>query len=109
MIADLLTRPCTIYQVDDGLADEYGNPELEPDSGTTTVCELQQERGFEADETVVSVTRWRLFLPPDAVLAGRDYVVIDGDTYTMVSDPWVVRNPRTGVNHHVECVVRRAS
>lgn len=68
--------------------------EVQPVSSTEDVVNQQQ-----------TVTRWRLFLGPDADLEATDRIVWDGDTYEVDGD--VERWKRRGVLHHLEAVLMR--
>ncbi len=99
---DIITR--TAGTIDDG----YGN--LREVEGTvTTVCDLQQvareEPGLAGE---LSKTTWNLFLPVTAgtILDTADAVVVKGDEYEMVGDPWLADTGSTRVNHVEATVVR---
>jgi hypothetical protein len=126
LIERLLTLECVLLrQRQIGEADEYGDPTWQVIDEEPLPCELQQEQAYEAEGGAVQVTTWRLFLPASAPPAGWDAVsvrvpdpeepeepdveerALDGDVYLLEGDAWLVRNPRTGVEHHVEARVRR--
>lgn len=110
-IDSLLTLPCTITRAawDNVTVDEFGNPTLTTTS-SSTVCELQQTR---RDETTalgqLGEETWTLFLPADTDIGLADTVLADGHTYELFGPPWPVRHPRTGVESHIECTVRRTA
>lgn len=111
MLSQLINRPCTITRRgESGEQDDYGNEEPSV-AQVDTVCDIQQVRRTELDDAEVSDTTWLLFLPPDTAIDTGDQVTIDdtGETFEMAGDPWPVRNPRTGVESHVEATVRRVA
>lgn len=92
------------------IAGPYGNQQRDWPNATsvTYTAELQP---VSSTEDIVNqqqtVTRWRLFLGPDADLQATDRVVWDGDTYEVDGD--VERWKRWGVLHHVEAVLMRVN
>lgn len=108
MLSTLISRPCTITRrSSSGDLDDYGN-ETTTEDVVETVCELQQrQRSEPGDQAEFSDTNWVLFLLPDEAIDTSDVVTVDGHVFEMVGDPWVVRNPRTGVDSHIEATVRR--
>lgn len=113
MLSALLNRPCTITRKLPGsTTDAYGN-ENPVTQTVTTVCELQQERHLSdaepAGQGELSDTKWLLVLPATTTIRTGDTVTVDGLRFEMFGDPWHARNPRTGVESHVECTVRRTA
>jgi hypothetical protein len=109
--AHLMTLQGTLLRrTQTGPPDEYGDPTWE-EVGEPTVCELQQEVGYEASGGAVQLSTWRLFLPPTAPPTGWDAVQLAGSgaIYALEGDAWLARNPRTGADSHVEARVRRLS
>lgn len=110
MLSTLINRPCTIIRRHEGTTrDAHGN--LIPDEEEVeTVCELQQRQRSEGDDAgELSDTRWMLFLPAGTEIDTGDGVVVDGQTFEMVGDPWNARNPRTQQESHIEATVRRTA
>lgn len=106
----LLNRTCTIVHSstsDD--TDAYGNP-VPGETVTDVACELQQvQRTEPAGHGELSRTDWLLILPASTLLATGDQVLVDGEAYEVTGDPWRARNPRTGLEHHVEATLRRTA
>ena len=109
-LSTLLNRPCTIIRRSESEdLDAHFNPILE-EVEVQTVCELQQQRRDEpGDHGELSDTRWLLILPAGTAIDTGDGVVVDGDTYEMVGDPWPARNPRTQEESHIEATLRRTA
>jgi hypothetical protein len=104
----LLTLECELLRRrQEGDPDDYGNPGWEVVDDEQLPCELQQEQSYEAEGGVLEISLWRLFLPATAPPAGWDAVRVDDVVYELEGDAWLVRNPRTTVDHHVEARVRR--
>lgn len=113
-ISTLLTRQCTITRrsASATLIDESGDAVITT-STVTTVCELQQSpRHADAEPATqgeFSDTQWLLVLPAGTVIDTGDKVTVGGQAFEMYGAPWPARNPRTGVESHVECTVRRTA
>lgn len=105
-----MNRPCTLLQRSEGeTEDDYGNP-IPVETAVETVCEIQQQQRFEREDAdELAESRWLLILPIEQSVNTGDAVVVDGETYELVGDPWRVRNPRTGIHSHIEATVRRTS
>ncbi len=108
MLSDLLTRTVTIiHRSSSGDTDAYGD-DLETETTTTTVGELQQTARLEpSGQGELSDTTWLLILPAGTLLTTSSAVVVDEHVYELVGDPWPARNPLTGDESHVEATVRR--
>lgn len=104
----LLNRPLTLVtRTSDGTEDDYGN-DRPGETQTDVVGELQQIRRTEpVEDGELSDTSWMLFLPAGTVINTGDAVICDGQVYEVVGDPWQARNPRTQVESHIECTLRR--
>lgn len=109
-LSKLLNRTCTLILRDlSGTVDDYGNP-VPSERTITTVCELQQRQRTEpGDQGEVSDTTWLLVLPAGTTIDTGDAVEVAGERYELVGAPWPARNPRTGLESHVEATVRRTA
>jgi hypothetical protein len=109
-LATLLNRPVTIVRRSaSGDTDPYGN-EIEAETSTETVGELQQQQRTEPGaQGELSQTNWLLILPAGTEIGTADAIIVNGQEYEMVGDPWPARNPRTHEQSHVECTVRRTA
>lgn len=109
-LAQLLNRPCTIVRRSaSGSTDVYGN-DVPTETSVSALCELQQHRSDEEDDQgEVSDTLWKLYLPKDTAVRTGDGVIVDGETYEVVGDPWHARNPRTKAESHIEATLRRTA
>lgn len=109
-ITSLINRTCTIVSRSaGGDVDEYGG-EVLTETSTTTVCELQQRRADERElQGESSDDRWIAFLNPDEEIETADILIVDGQKFEVVGDPWVARNPRTRENSHIEVQLRRTA
>jgi hypothetical protein len=107
-LANRLKRKVTIHhRSESGIFDDYGTDI--PETGVfETVGELQQ-RSRDEEESAISRTNWVLFLPGDTPIDTNDVIIIDGEEFEVVGDPWHAFNPRTGVMEHVETSLRRTS
>lgn len=104
-----LTRACTIlHRVPDG-TDDDGNEKYR-DEPVDAVCSLQQEdREEPGGSGEFSDTRWLIVLNPDQVVDTAAAVVVDGDTFEVVGEPWAVWNPWEQRFNHVELTARRTA
>lgn len=92
---------------DPAAADEYGNPGWTVVEQQTT-AEIQQIGSREANDAAVQIATYRVWLPADAPARGWDALRLeDGTVLELEGDAWLAVNPRTGVAHHVEAMVRR--
>lgn len=113
MLSTLLNRSCTIKRrSESGTIDVAGDPVITT-TDVSTVCELQQlprrAEGEPGTQGEMSDSQWLLILPAATLIDTGDAVVVDGKTYEMFGEPWHARNPRTGVESHVECTLRRTA
>lgn len=105
-IEHLLSREATLLvRTYDGNPDDYGNPTWSDSEQRPTRCELQQAGSREELGDAVQVATHRVWLPPDAPARGWDGLLVDNVVYELVGDAAIWRNPRTGVDHHVEAYV----
>ncbi len=109
-LTDLLNRPMTLVQrVDMGDTDDYGNT-VPTETRVEVLGELQQISRDEPDDAgETSDTRWTLFLLAGTSVKTGDAVICDGETFEVVGDPWHARNPRTGVESHIQATLRRTA
>lgn len=109
-LTQLINRPCMILRRSaSGEINDYGDeiPSVETIAG---VCELQQQkRAEQGDMGEVSDSTWILILPGDTEIETGDAVVVDGETYELVGEPWAARNPRIQTVSHIEATVRRTA
>lgn len=110
-LATLLNRPLTLVRRSAASAetDAFGNI-VPTETLVEVVGELQQQRRAEpGDDSEMSDTNWILFLLAGTDVNTGDGVICDGQLYELVGDPWQVRNPRTQLQSHIECSVRRTA
>jgi hypothetical protein len=90
---------------------EVDDDAFDPAPGETlvvTIGELQQTQRTEpVAEGELSVTTWLLVLPAGTVIDTGDGVIADGSVYEVIGDSWRARNPRTRLESHVECTIKR--
>lgn len=60
------------------------------------------------DAGLVVIDEWTAYLDPTATIAVGDTVVVDSDTFQVVSIPFPAVNYRTGDTHHLEVRLRKA-
>jgi hypothetical protein len=107
-LANRLKRPVTIqHQTESGNSDAYGN-DIPTKVDVNVLGELQQRSRDEAEGTV-SQTNWILFLPANTPIDTNDVVLVGGESFEVIGDPWQAFNPRTGEFEHVEVSLRRTS
>lgn len=107
-----MNRPITIIsRTASGSTDDYGNA-TETETETATVGELQRQisRGSAENAQELSDTDWLLVLPAGTTIDTNDRIrVEDGRVFEVEGEPWHARNPRTGLEHHVEVSLRRVA
>ena len=106
----MINRTCTVIRrSESGSTDDYGN-DVATETTSVTVCELQQLRRDEKEDSgEVSRDTWTVFFHADEDIETGDAVVVDGQTFELIGDPWEARNPRTGVTSHIEATARRTA
>jgi hypothetical protein len=104
-ISSLINRPAKLIRR------TVSEDEFDPAVTTTETdvdCELQQRKRKEQDEAgEVSDTEWLLLLPTGTAVDTGDAIVVEGQKFEVVGDPWEARNPRTKRASHIEATVRR--
>lgn len=110
MLAALINRPCAIVrrrQLEE--RDEDGDRKT-GEAEVATVCELQQDPSFRREsEGELSDTRWKIFFKVGEEIDSGDAVLVDGERYEVLGEPWHARNPRTQQASHVEVTARRTA
>lgn len=92
-----------------GATDDRGDAVPDTDE-VATVCELQQERRQEKDQQgELSDTQWVAYFLPGEDLSTADALIVDGQEFELVGDPWQARSPRTQEVSHVEVTLRRTA
>lgn len=105
MIGQLLTETVTVLARSEGATDAYNRPVETWATSVTVNGRLELVTPSEGtDEQDVQVGRYRLFVPHDTPITGRDRVQVDGVTYELLGPPVVHRTPRGP--HHIEAVCR---
>lgn len=105
MIGQLLTEQVTVLARNEGAIDAYNRPAESWAASVTVNGRLELVTPSEGtDEQDVQVGRYRLFVPHDTAISGRDRVKVDGVTYQLLGPPIVHRTPRGA--HHIEAVCR---
>jgi hypothetical protein len=109
-LSQLLSTPCTIVRRSaSGTTDEHGN-DIPSETTAATVCELQLQptraSGEPSSAGELSNTLWDLFLPTGTDIRTGDAVVVRGQEYELVGDPWDATTGSASM-HHVEATVRR--
>lgn len=101
----LLTQTATVISREPVGVDEYGNPTEGPEIRASYPARLEQTDSAEllADRDTVT-TRWRLFLPAEAVIDAWARVEVDGELFDVIGRPTLERTPRGP--HHVEALLR---
>lgn len=108
-LTGLLSQSATVLGFTPGAADEYGNAaESWVESGVWP-ARFEQTDGREVtDDRDTQVSDWRVFLPPDVEIGGRDRVVDEhGRTFEVVGPP--ARQSTPAGPHHVVANLRSVS
>lgn len=107
---DLLNLPVTlVLRTSDGAIDEFGN-DVPTETVAETVAEIQQQQRAEpAAAGERSDDRWLCILPAGTALDTGDAIIANGQQFELIGAPWHARNPRTGLESHVECTLRRTA
>lgn len=111
-LAELTQRPCTIIRrsVDDNAAEDSHGNKIPTENQVETTCYFQQDQRLErAEDDELGESKGLAIFRADEALHTGDAVVLDGETYELVGDPWRVENPRTQTTSHVEVTLRRTA
>jgi hypothetical protein len=104
-IHQLIRVPCVIHHSDPGPVDEYGDHPISVVTDTTERCYVAQQARGEADE--VEHERWTIYLLPGVLIDANDSVTAHGMTLEVFGNPWVVIDPVTGYETHIEATALR--
>lgn len=110
MLATLINRDCSIIRRSpSGSEDAFGN-EIQTETSVATVCDLQQQRADERNaQGETSYDEWIAFLLAGISIKTADTLVVDGQEFEVIGDPWHARNPRTKSESHIEVRLRRTA
>jgi hypothetical protein len=107
MLANYLNQTCQIINRSMSIdRDEYGD-EIPAETTTITTGFIEQRGSSESDD-VTETTHFVMFPPTTEIDAG-DAVVIEGETFEIIGEPWVVNNPRTGVVSHIQADAKKSN
>lgn len=108
-VANLINRPAVLIRRSEEEVDEYASERPDEDS-EEIVCELQQRARTEpSDGGELSDTDWVAYFFPETAPHGNDVLLVDGQRFEFVGEPWLVRNPRTREESHIEASLRRTA
>lgn len=97
--------PCQVNHSEPGPVDEYGDHPIATVTTTDETCYLWQSTRGETDE--VEHERWQLAFKPGVAIDANDSVVVQGMTLQVFGNPWIVADPLTGWQTHIEATARR--
>lgn len=104
-IHQLIRTPCVIHHSDPGVVDEYGDHPISVVTDSTERCYLAQQARGEADE--IEQERWTLYVLPGVLIDANDSVTVGGMDLQVLGNPWVVLDPVTGYETHIEATMQR--
>ncbi len=104
MFTGLLIDTIIVYPVTDGSTDRYGNSIPTEGSGVAYPARVQQDSSTEALlDRDTRHTRYKVFLPPAAVIDALSVVEFEGRMMRVVGEPKIVQD---GIGpHHGEVVL----
>lgn len=107
MLAGLLPQTVTIYTRTQGSDDAFGNPTT-TETSTATTGRLRLLRSVEqVDGRDTVITGWLLYLEPGETITPASRVVIDGNTYEVDGQPYLVYGATAP--HHLEVPLRETT
>jgi len=104
-IHQLIRTPCVIHHSDPGVTDEYGDQPIAVVTDTTERCYLAQSTRGETDE--IEHERWTIYFLPSALIDANDAVSVQGLDLQVLGNPWIVVDPVTGYESHIEATMQR--
>lgn len=105
----LLSETATITHVGEGPADEYNMPT--PAETTSEEPTFLEPIGGSEDTVLRStgVADGRAYFLPTVTLSKNDRIEVAGRVFECVEPPEVFFNPRLGVVHHIEVLVKEVT
>jgi hypothetical protein len=104
-IHQLIRMPCVIHHSDPGAVDEYGDHPVSVVTDSTERCYLTQSTRTEADG--IEVERWQIYFLPSTLVDANDSISMAGMNLQMSGNPWMVVDPVTGYESHIEATMVR--
>jgi hypothetical protein len=104
-IHQLIRTPCTVHHSDPGAVDEYGDHPIAVITDTTERCYLTQSVRGETDE--IEHERWLMYFLPTTTVDANDSVTVGSLVLQVLGNPWVVIDPVTGYETHIEATLQR--
>lgn len=104
-IHTFMVTPCVVHHSDPGTMDDYGDRPIATETSTDEVCYLWQSTRGETEE--IEHERWQIAFKPNVALDANDSIDTRGMSLQVLGNPWVVIDPVTGWETHIEATVRR--
>jgi hypothetical protein len=104
-IHQLIRMDCVIHHSDPGATDEYGDHPVSVVTDSNERCYLVQSARGETDE--VEHERWLMYFLPGTLIDANDSVTVAGMDVQVLGNPWMVVDPVTGYETHIEATVQR--
>lgn len=104
-IHQFIRSECTLHHADPGAMDEYGDHPVETITTTTERSYWAQSTASEID--AIERERWQVYFLPSTVIDANDSLEYRGNEFFVYGAPWVVVDPVTGYDTHIEAVVVR--
>ena len=101
----LLPQTATVSRKTAAGANRYGNTKYTWADAAEYPARLTQLSAEERQDR--QVVEWKITLPAGADITAADRVVVESDTYEVVSDPYHVRAGRRV--HHITATLRRVT
>lgn len=109
---NLINRACQVVRRGPSAEDDYGN-EIPSETVVSTVCEFQAATSSadaeDRSQNNLAEGKFDVFFPVGTDVTSGDALILDGVEYEIDGEPWVARNPSTGVLSHVEAQVVRVA
>jgi hypothetical protein len=104
-IHQLIRIPCVIHHSDPGDVDDYGDHPVSVVSDTSERCYIAQQARGETDE--IETERWTMYFMPGVLIDANDSVTVHGMNLQVLGNPWMVTDPVTGYETHIEATLQR--
>jgi hypothetical protein len=97
--------PCVVNHADPGAMDEYGDHPVATVTSSDERCYITQSR--RAEENEIEVERWQVYFLPSTLVDANDTIDVQAMTLELFGNPWLVVDPVTGYETHIEAVAVR--
>jgi hypothetical protein len=105
----LFSKPVTVTHTSTTGVDAAGRPTRVVTSRQVSCAFKHRLAHDESNGGLIVTDEITFYMPPDTVIAPSDSILLDGNAYEVISDPFPVWNHRRGYVHHLQVRGGRAN